>query len=265
MKQRILTAILLIVVAVPLLIVGKVPFAIAISILSIGGFYEMVQLKETEHKLPTFMKVVAAILLLLLTIVNQGGSSYEFLIDYRVATAVIFLLTIPIIFYKKEKYNITDALFLIGSVFFLGLSFNYFIAVRNLGLNNLIFLLLITVFTDTFAYFTGMLIGKHKMKPSISPKKTWEGFFGGLVFGTFISTCFYYNAFSFDGSLIALILVIACLSVIGQIGDLVFSAIKRYYGVKDFSNLLPGHGGILDRVDSILFVLLAFSFISTYL
>lgn len=264
MKQRVLTAILIIAIAIPLLIIGKVPFAVAIAVLSVGGFYELVKLREGENKLPTLMKVIASVLLILLTLV-QGGTSYEFAVDYRITTAVIFFLTIPIIFYNKNKYNITDALFLIGSVFFLGLAFNYFIAVRNLGLNNLIFLLLITVFTDTFAYFTGMLIGKHKMSPNISPKKTWEGFVGGLVFGTFISTCFYYTAFSFDGSLFALIFAIACLSIIGQIGDLVFSAIKRYYGVKDYSNLLPGHGGILDRVDSILFVLLAFSFISTYL
>lgn len=265
MKQRVITAIVMIAICVPIVLYGGVPFNIAIALLGICGLYELINLREDNKKMPKIMKGVAYALVVLLILSKIDSSYTDFLLDKRTVTLIIFLLTIPIIFYNKEKYNILDALFLIASVFFLGIAFNLFIIIRNQGLYNLIFLLLITIFTDTFAYFTGYLIGKHKLSPNISPKKTWEGFVGGLIFGTFISTSFYCSAFSYSGNMLTLILVIGLLSIIGQLGDLVFSAIKRYFGVKDFSNLLPGHGGILDRVDSILFVLLAFSFISTYL
>ena len=114
--------------------------------------------------------------------------------------------------------------------------------------------------TDTFAYITGLLIGKTKLLESISPKKTWEGIIGGTLFGTFISTMFYITGIDPSVNVIKIILVSAFLSILGSLGDLVFSAIKRYDGKKDFSNLMPGYGGILDRLDSLIFVLLGFMF-----
>ena len=118
-------------------------------------------------------------------------------------------------------------------------------------------LLLITIFTDTFAYIIGRLIGRTKLLEEISPNKTLEGTIGGTLLGVYIPTLFYYVVISQE-HLLQVILITLFLSVLGQFGDLFFSAIKRYYGKKDFSNLIPGHGGVLDRVDSILFVLLGF-------
>ena len=122
----------------------------------------------------------------------------------------------------------------------------------------LIYLLLITTITDTFALFTGKLIGEHKLCPTISPKKTIEGLVGGVLMGTFVATAFYNTVISSSISLVLVIVLTFLLSLVGQLGDLVFSSIKRYYDVKDFSELIPGHGGILDRFDSLIFVLLAF-------
>ena len=257
MKERIITAVILLVICIPLLLLGGIPFIVLVSVISLMGLYEFLRLKE----FPLLMKILAYILMLLLVLLNTN----EFSIDYRINSIIIGLFLIPIIFYKKEKYNINDALFLIGSVLFLGTTFKYLIVVRNLGLDYILFLLLITIMTDTFAYTTGLLIGKHKMCPNVSPNKTWEGFVGGLVIGTFVSTTFYYTAVNSNVNLFILTLVIASLSVIGQIGDLIFSAIKRSFNIKDYSNIFPGHGGVLDRVDSILFVLLAFSLISAFL
>ena len=105
-----------------------------------------------------------------------------------------------------------------------------------------------------------MLIGKHKMISEISPKKTWEGMIGGTVVGVFIATLFYHNFIDNSLQLYILIIITLFLSILGQFGDLTFSAIKRYFNKKDFSNIMPGHGGVLDRFDSILFIMLGFIF-----
>ena len=114
--------------------------------------------------------------------------------------------------------------------------------------------------TDTYAYLIGRLIGKHKLLESISPNKTWEGMIAGTVIGTFIATTFYKVVINPEINIILITLVTLFLSILGQYGDLVFSAIKRYFGKKDFSNIMPGHGGILDRFDSIIFVVFGILF-----
>lgn len=103
------------------------------------------------------------------------------------------------------------------------------------------------------------------MCPTVSPKKSWEGFIGGLLFSTFISTVIFTTIFDYQGNILIFILIVAALSIIGQLGDLVFSAIKRTYNIKDFGNIMPGHGGILDRLDSIIFVVLAFSYVVRFI
>ena len=186
--------------------------------------------------------------------------------DYRVVAFIIFAFLSPMVFiHDYKKYNLNDALFLIGSVLFIGLSFNLFIICRNYDIMYIIYLLLITTITDTFALFTGMLIGKHKLCPSVSPKKTIEGLLGGTIFGVFVATAFYVTAINPSISLAFVIVVTTILSLVGQLGDLVFSSIKRYYDKKDFSNLIPEHGGILDRFDSLIFVVLAFIIFSSIL
>ncbi|MBN2260940.1 MAG: phosphatidate cytidylyltransferase [Clostridiales bacterium] len=110
--------------------------------------------------------------------------------------------------------------------------------------------------SDTFAYFTGRLIGKHKLAPTISPKKTIEGSVGGIIGATLSSMIFYYY---FDlrelSSLTVFAGFIIITTVISQLGDLVASKIKRIFNIKDFGKIMPGHGGILDRFDSVLIII----------
>lgn len=113
--------------------------------------------------------------------------------------------------------------------------------------------------TDTFAYFTGMLLGKHKLIPDVSPKKTVEGAVGGVVFCTlsFVGFAFLYNhlwAGEQPLSVVAMAIVGFLVSIVSQIGDLSLSLLKRKYGIKDFGKVFPGHGGVLDRFDSVLAV-----------
>ena len=110
--------------------------------------------------------------------------------------------------------------------------------------------------TDSGAYLIGRKLGKHKLAPHVSPNKTWEGSIGGSLVSVIVVGL--YLAFSpvkFAYGLPIMLLLTVVLSVGGQIGDLIESAFKRHYGVKDSGKILPGHGGILDRFDSLLFVL----------
>ena len=131
---------------------------------------------------------------------------------------------------------------------------------RNLGLRVIVYLLSITITSDTFAYITGKLIGKHKLLVSISPNKTLEGLIGGVLMGTFIGTMFFITVISPTISIFKITGITLFLCMVGNMGDLLFSAVKRTYDIKDFSNIVPGHGGILDRIDSIIFVMLTFTF-----
>ena len=103
------------------------------------------------------------------------------------------------------------------------------------------------------------MIGKRKLS-KISPSKTVEGLFGGILFGTFVPVMFYKTVINPSMNTLGIISITLFLCVLGQYGDLCFSAIKRYFGKKDFSELIPEHGGILDRFDSIIFILLGFIF-----
>jgi phosphatidate cytidylyltransferase len=125
--------------------------------------------------------------------------------------------------------------------------------------------------SDSFAYFTGRIFGKHKLIPSVSPKKTVEGAIGGVVFGVLTAVVFGFVVSTFfdpDGVITANYLVLAIsgmfLSVVSQIGDLIMSVIKRHYNIKDYGKFFPGHGGILDRFDSIIAVSLVMAVICTY-
>lgn len=265
MKTRVLSAIVALLIVIPILLLGGVVFKIAVAILGAIGFYELMKLKDKDKKMPMLIKIIGMISFLAIVLCNVKVTS-NFMVDYRIVSLILFLNLLPLLLYhNNKKYNIEEALFIIGSIFFLGVSFNLLISIRIFDLDYLIFLLLITIFTDTFGLICGKLIGKNKMIPSVSPKKTWEGFLGGTVIGVFISTIFYISAFNYTGSIFILILIVTFLSVIGQMGDLVFSSIKRHFKTKDYGNIMPGHGGVLDRLDSILFVLLAFSFIMSYL
>lgn len=127
-----------------------------------------------------------------------------------------------------------------------------------------LFFILLALFcawlTDTFAYFSGRFLGKHKMCPNISPKKTIEGAIGGLCGGVISSVILFavFDKYFFtihSLSYLWVVLAAVVLSIIGMCGDLTASVVKRNFGVKDFGNLFPGHGGVMDRFDSGLFVL----------
>ena len=125
------------------------------------------------------------------------------------------------------------------------------------------YIILITYLTDVFALFAGRMFGKHKLNERVSPKKTVEGFIGGWLVGGVVSFVWAMIFKFFGFSALEMLLFSFTLPILSQIGDLIFSLIKRYYDIKDFSNLIPGHGGILDRLDSTLTTMLFFGALSS--
>ena len=156
--------------------------------------------------------------------------------------------------YEVKRYNISDALYFLGSVYFISFAFGEIVKLCFSDIYKCIYVFLIAFITDTYAYIAGNLIGKHNIT-DISPKKTWEGSIVGSIMGGIIGSLYYYNIVG-DISLIRVILMSFFLTILCEIGDLVFSSIKRYFNKKDYSNIIPGHGGILDRFDSVIFVAL---------
>ena len=257
MKKRIISAVIALVIMVPLIILGGIPFQISVLLIGAIAYKEMLDLKESHKEYPFIMSSIGALLMFLLTLANNRTFGLCWGITYPIVGFIVITLLIPIIFFKNDKYNSKDALYLMGVVFFLGLSFNLFAVVRNLGLALFTWLILIPMLNDIFAYLVGTKFGKTKMCTSISPHKTWEGSIGGLLGGSILSTVFYVI---FIGPVtFRIIAYTILLSVVGQVGDLVLSKIKRENKIKDFSNLMPGHGGVLDRLDSVLFVFILYA------
>ena len=248
MKKRVLGAIIVLGVLITSLILGDTIFALVMTLVSTLGLRELIEIKYEKRKI-NFIKVLSYILMIVFMFNNVF---YKVKVDILL-TLTILLFVIPIVFYNdKDKYNILDAFYFIGGVYFLSFAFSNIVYLRDINIYKCIYVFIISFITDTYAYIGGMLIGKHHFT-DISPKKTIEGSIIGTIMGVFIGSMFYYAVIG-DISLVGIIFMSFVLTILSEIGDLSFSSIKRYFGKKDYSNLIPGHGGILDRFDSVIFV-----------
>ena len=261
MKKRVVSAIILLAILIPLVMRGGVAFNIGVYVFSILALKEFLDIKATRKKLPIFIQLIAYIFMTLIVLVDVRTKSMLFTLDYRILSALFMSFLIPTVFYhERQIYSVTDAFYMIGGLLFLSISMSLLIIIRNISLPVFIFLIIIPIVTDTFAYISGSLIGKTKLLEDISPNKTIEGMVIGTLMSVFVSSLFYHTVIDSLFSKVYLVFICLFLSIVGQLGDLVFSAIKRYFGRKDFSNIIPGHGGILDRLDSVIFVILGFIF-----
>lgn len=259
MKKRLLGGFIVVFLLLASLLLGKEVFRITMTITSILGLKELIDIKYKNKKILP-IKIISYILISILMLNNL-------LFKLNITSTIILVLIsliIPVIIYNdKDKYNINDSMYFIGIILLLGISFNNISNMRDINIYKCIYIFIISFITDTYAFIGGSLIGKHKFT-SISPKKTIEGCLTGIITGTIIGSMYY---ISFIGSIsnIKIITMSFILTIISEIGDLIFSAIKRYFDKKDYSNIIPGHGGILDRFDSVIFVSLGMSLLLSIL
>ena len=179
---------------------------------------------------------------------------YEFLVPLLLTSAVVISLILLVLSPQRED-AFTGWVWAMAGVLYVGLLLSFLVALRLEAGRAWLFLALFATFgSDTAAYFIGRALGRHRLAPRISPGKTWEGAIGGLVGAIIISLLFTLPTplqipLSYGQAILLGILV----SVFGQLGDLVESLLKRNTGVKESGNLMPGHGGVLDRLDSVVF------------
>ena len=246
MLTRIIAALALLPLFIFILIGGLPLYIAEIVILAIAlrEFYKAFNAKDI-HPIQNIGYIFVAYLALK-NILNLG-------IEYTYI--VIFALFIYSITYiLRCKNNIVDIAITFFSIFYVAISIDFIVLTINSFEKGTIYvwtIFIVAFLTDTFAYFTGYLFGKHKLIPKVSPKKTIEGSIGGVV-GSTVGCIVFGYLFNLD--MTAMIIIGSIGSVIAQFGDLFASSIKRYVGIKDYGKLIPGHGGVLDRFDSVISV-----------
>ena len=291
MKQRIITGIIMFAILLPLVFIENQVCEILYAILSVFmctvGAYEFSSKRVSNKKVNPLVLIFSGLLgfsCLNATYQMQSGIYYYHLFTLMLFSLFAFILMGIGVFSKetdqKDMVNNVFCVLYTGMMLGYAMSLRYFSPVNlshifNLGNKCFLFVYLIGVLTDSFAYMFGIKFGKHKLIPSVSPKKSTEGAIFGLVGGGLggIIGLFAFNILKSKDNLLISVLICFGLSIIismiAQLGDLVESKLKRNFNVKDFGNILPGHGGILDRFDSYIysgfFVLIVFTFIELIL
>lgn len=246
MKTRVLSGLIMLPLLLILYLGGPVLKA-ACFIIGIMGVREFYNGFKAMNIKPNY--VVAVIMAAGLYLINIFSVKYEWYMLWFFISVLVSLLYL----FNIEHRKLEDAMATITGIFYVVFFSFHVTLVGDTGIySNLVWLIVITAFgTDIMAYFTGYLLGKHKLCPKISPKKTIEGSIGGILGSVILSGLFGYF---FMPDLLVHCLVIGVLGgIVSQFGDLTASIFKRKMGIKDYGNLIPGHGGILDRFDSVLF------------
>lgn len=252
MKQRILTAIVALIVFVPFVLYGSWPFILFAYVLATIGLLELFNMNKIQ--IHSFPAVVGFLTLWLILLPYTEFSIFTFIFSKSEVIILFIMLLLSTTVIKKNKFAYDHAAFIFLSTIYVGLGFYFLILARMNGLNYVLFALFIIWATDSGAYFSGYAFGKKKLWPEISPNKTIAGAIGGITIAIVVGILFQV-VYPFEHSMFVIIIVAIIISIAGHIGDLVASAYKRHYKIKDSGNLLPGHGGILDRMDSLIFVL----------
>lgn len=260
MRTRIITAIVALCIFVPVCIFSDtIIFEIAMAVLDVVAVYELWHCirgtAEASHEIgplalwtPHFLLAAGSVFL------PRSLGNARAIESVCLLFVVLMLYTFAVVVFSRGKIQFPDAAALLMMTLYVTMAFTSILCLRRSGDSTSLYLLpfIGAWVSDTFAYFTGRLLGKHKLIPEVSPKKTVEGSVGGIVF-TAIAYAVYACIVSPTAKTILFLTVFgAIISVVSQIGDLIASVVKRYYGIKDYGKLFPGHGGVMDRFDSVM-------------
>ncbi|MGV8980292.1 phosphatidate cytidylyltransferase [Clostridium sp.] len=235
-----------------------------VMVLSLFGMYEFYKVSRKKHYKPIGIIGYALCIVYYLNMGNDFGASFNI---YILIAAIFLLLCIPVLY---TNYNFVDVALTIFGFLYVAVFFSFIVFINNKQYGGyLVWIVFICSWVcDTAAYYSGRFFGKggkHKLCPKVSPNKTIEGSIGGLLGSVIGSTIYGYiiSRYGVPIQLYHFVIIGVICGIFGQFGDLIASSIKRYVGAKDYSSLIPGHGGILDRFDSILFVsVVAFYYIT---
>lgn len=219
----------------------------------IAGTWECIRIMDFGRGWERWLVYPASLYVFYLFSKRYFSESFTYEPNFSDLMSLLLILIICVTLFRFTKELLVDSGKLIFTVIYVALTFGFALALPSFSDGTFTleaFMVFILIWSsDSFAYFSGRMFGKHKMAPKISPKKTWEGFAGGviltLILGFFIEK--YYPGLRGNWMVIGLIV-----SIFAPIGDLVESQLKRTFGVKDSGNIIPGHGGILDRLDSFI-------------
>lgn len=257
MKKRLITSIIGLVVFLPLLIFSHTyAGALLAQLFGLFAVYELCGtakfLKKFELSVPLFLVGVGVPLLTFFESTRNDFFRYFLIIFFLVA---LWMLAVAV--FSKGRVKLEDVAIVFVMCFYAIFSFNAIYQLRFAEKGEYIFFLpfMVSWLTDIFAYFSGRLFGKHKLIPDVSPKKTVEGAIGGFLIAVLLTMLYGLLVSLFSqtkANYPALLIAAVLMSLFSMVGDLVASLVKRHYNVKDFGWLLPGHGGVLDRFDSVL-------------
>jgi phosphatidate cytidylyltransferase len=250
-KTRLLSGIVLVALAIFLIITGGEVLLFATLVISLIGMYELYRVIGIE-------KTPLAVVAYLAATVYYCDLEWGFLPDFLALFIGCMILLMFVYVFSYPKYQANQVMAAFFGVFYVAVMLSYVYQIRMLpgGLYLAFLVFLCSWGCDTCAYCVGKLIGKHKMSPKLSPKKSVEGAVGGVA-GAALLTALYSSVFRNPmqigtREILLLALIAAIAGLISMVGDLTASAIKRNYDIKDYGNLIPGHGGILDRFDSMI-------------
>ncbi len=262
MKTRVISAAVALVLLGAVVYLGGIAIGIAIAILAFVGIYEFYKaLSIGGYKPIKALGYISCLPLLYIALSDILPGGFRLVAaDVLLAAAIYVFVMLVVLFcaimFSDGKYDIKDAAVTLFGIIYVVFLFSFVTLTRHMD-NGYLYIWFIFIgawATDTFAYFTGVTIGKIKIVPKISPKKSLEGCIGGVVGCVIVMAAFgvYFNNVIGVPVIHFAILGLLC-GVISQLGDWSASAVKRAVGIKDYGNIMPGHGGVLDRVDSILF------------
>ncbi len=246
MKQRVISGVFIALITVIAAYFGGIILDLTLAFIGIWGSYEFTKVRKENFSVFLFALMVLTIAGIILF--NEKAIAI-------VLAEMLLLLTVAI-FDERESFDDATATFLMSVL--LGYALYFMREIQHIDKFMFGYVLIISYLTDIFAFQVGVKFGKHKLNPRVSPKKTIEGSLGGWFFGCVVSLLWAFLFHFFGLPPILFVVASLFLPIVSEIGDLAFSLIKRHYGVKDFSNLIPGHGGILDRMDSHIFCVVLF-------